>query len=111
MNVKSVYAAMWMATLATGATAACEQETVAGDEISATTLPLIIREWSWSDGVSSTTFTAYGPPQQVNGLDPQNGLVQCPGCELASSVQFGPADRASPDQAGGLGFQPINISD
>lgn len=109
MNVKSVYAAMLMATLATGAIAACEQETLAGD--SATAQPFITREWSWSDGVSNTTFTASGPPQQVDALDPENGIVQCPDCDLASSVQFGPADQADPDRGSRLGLQPISISE
>jgi hypothetical protein len=64
----------------------------------------ISREWTWSDGTSTTTFTAYGPSEQVNALDPENGLLECPDCQLMSSVQFGPENEADlnevADQAG-----------
>ena len=58
----------------------------------------IAREWRWSeDGTSWTVFTAFGPPEQVNAFDPQegDGPLQCPDCQLASSTPVGPADAAT----------------
>jgi hypothetical protein len=55
----------------------------------------ITREWRWlEDGTSWTIFTAFGPPEQVNAFDPQNGdgPLRCPDCQLASSMRAGPAD-------------------
>ncbi len=60
------------------------------------TLDFITREWTWLSGTTSTTFTAYGPPEQVNNLDPQNPALQCPDCELASSTHFEPGDEVEP---------------
>ena len=54
----------------------------------------ITREWVWSDGETTTTFTATGPEAQVNALDPRNAPLECEGCLLASSVQYGAADEA-----------------
>jgi hypothetical protein len=50
----------------------------------------ITREWTWVEGATTVTFTAYGPPEQVNALDPRDGPPVCPDCELASSIQFEP---------------------
>lgn len=82
---------MLAASLVVGATAALGQTTAGSDEAYA----FITREWVWSDGTSITTFTAFGPPEQVNALDPQDGLIDCQDCRLASSVQFGPVDQAA----------------
>lgn len=84
-----------VAALIAGAAAACEQIIPSGDMASRSGHGFITREWIWSDGASTTTFTAHGPPEQVNSLDPQNGIVRCPDCTLASSEEFGPEDEAA----------------
>ena len=55
----------------------------------------ITREWTWTDGTTTTTFTAHGPSEQVNSLDPQVSPLDCQDCQLASSVQFAPDDEAA----------------
>ena len=47
----------------------------------------VTREWTWSTGGAITTFTAIGPAEQVNAFDPQDSVLTCKGCELASSIQ------------------------
>ncbi len=54
----------------------------------------VLKEWIWSTGPTTTTFTASGPADQVNQLDPQTNPLACEGCELASSIQFNPGDEA-----------------
>lgn len=49
---------------------------------------VITREWTWLTGTVLTTFTARGPSEQVNHLDPQDDPLACQDCQLASSVQF-----------------------
>ena len=56
----------------------------------------ILKEWIWSDGTTTTTFTALGPADQVNQLEPQSRPLECDGCELASSVHFEPSDGLHP---------------
>ena len=56
----------------------------------------ITREWTWAEGTSLTTFTAYGPAEEVNTLDPQDSPLECEGCLLASSVQYGAEDEPAP---------------
>ncbi len=55
----------------------------------------ITREWTWSSEGATTTFTAHGPAEQVNRLDPQDRTPDCPDCELASSIQFVPVEDVS----------------
>ena len=84
------------ALLALGATAA---QYLPLDDIRRRTeegLGFITREWTWSTGTWTTTFTAYGPAEQVNQLDPQDRTPDCPDCELASSTHFEPDDEAEP---------------
>lgn len=57
----------------------------------------ITREWTWSDGTATTTFTAYGPSAEVMQIDPRAPAPFCNGCELASSVQFEPSDDSASD--------------
>jgi hypothetical protein len=92
-----VYLAVLLASLVGEVVSAYEQVFKAYGEVCGDTQVLITREWTWSDGASTTTFTAHGPPDQVNSLDPENGIVECPDCELASSVQFGTGDVATED--------------
>ena len=47
----------------------------------------VTREWTWSTGGATTTFTAIGPAEQVNAFDPEDSVHDCKGCELASSIQ------------------------
>ena len=56
----------------------------------------VTREWIWSNGASTTTFTASGPAEQVNNFDPQGSPLQCQDCELASSTHFVPDDEVEP---------------
>jgi hypothetical protein len=49
----------------------------------------ITKEWIWSDGPATVTFTASGAADQVNRLDPATDPLACAECELASSVRFG----------------------
>ena len=56
----------------------------------------ILKEWIWSDETATTTFTAFGPPDQVIQLDPQSRPLECEGCELASSIRFEPGDELHP---------------
>ena len=56
----------------------------------------ITREWTWSTGTTTTTFTATLPSEQVNQLDPQDSTPECPDCELASSTHFEPGDEVEP---------------
>ena len=58
---------------------------------------LITREWVWSEGTSTTTFTARGPSDQVNQLDPRDRTPECQGCELARSTYFEPVDEVEAD--------------
>jgi len=57
----------------------------------------VSREWVWSTGTATTTFTAYGPLEQVMQLDPQDRTPFCDGCELASSIQFEPGETSEAD--------------
>ena len=58
----------------------------------------ITKEWTWSDETTITTFTAYGPAEQVNSFDPQDGsTLLCPDCELASSMQIDPSQEVAPE--------------
>jgi hypothetical protein len=59
----------------------------------------ITREWTWSTGMTTTTFTAYGPSDQVNHLDPRDSTPECLGCELASSMSFEAGDEVEPNQS------------
>lgn len=52
----------------------------------------VTREWSWSSGSAVTSFTAWGPAEEVNALDPREDPLDCEGCFLASSIQFTPED-------------------
>ena len=63
----------------------------------ADTQGFITREWTWTTGGTVTTFTAYGPSDQVNRLDPRDRTPDCQGCELASSIQFEPEDETAAD--------------
>jgi hypothetical protein len=56
----------------------------------------LLKEWIWSDETTTTTFTAFGPPDQVNQLEPQRRPLECEGCELASSIWFEPGDELQP---------------
>lgn len=95
--MKVLCATILAAALATGGAAACERPILVADAGSIDTQGFISKEWIWSDGASTTTFTAFGPPEQVNSLDPENGIVACPDCQLASSMEFGSADVAAAD--------------
>ncbi|HVG49678.1 MAG TPA: hypothetical protein VM899_16255 [Rubellimicrobium sp.] len=54
-------------------------------------------DWVWADGTTTTSFTAYGPPEQVMHIDPRGRAPFCDGCELASSVHFEPGDEIGSD--------------
>ena len=56
----------------------------------------ISREWVWTTEANTTTFTAHGPSEQVNNLDPQDSPLLCQDCELASSTHFEPGDEVEP---------------
>lgn len=55
----------------------------------------ITREWTWSDGATTTNFTAEGPAEQVNGLDPRVSPLDCEGCLLTSSTRATPEREAA----------------
>jgi hypothetical protein len=57
---------------------------------------LVAREWVWRVGETTTTFTASGPSDQVNRLNPQADPLQCQGCALASSTSYEPGDEGEP---------------
>ena len=82
--------------LAAGAAAAQPLTLHIGEERSQEDQGSVTREWIWSTGASTTTFTAFGPSDQVNSFDPQGSPLQCPDCELASSTYFEPGDEAEP---------------
>ncbi len=107
----SVLGAVLATLLAAGAGAGGELAAPANYVDTADTHGFVTKEWSWSDGTTIVTFTAYGPPEQVNGLDPENGVNECPDCRLASSVQFGPADPEDSDLDGALELAPISLSE
>ena len=92
-----VCAIVLAAFMAAGATAACEKMIYSSDGDSHSGQRFITKEWIWSDGASTTTFTAHGPPEQVNSLDPQNGIIECPDCQLASSQKLSRGDETSSD--------------
>lgn len=50
----------------------------------------ITREWAWTAGTATRAFTAYGPADQVRGLDPNDPTPHCPDCRLASSIRIVP---------------------
>lgn len=50
----------------------------------------ITKEWAWTAGTAARAFTAYGPADQVRGLDPNDPTPHCPDCRLASSIRFVP---------------------
>ena len=86
---------LMVAVLAAGATAADLVRLPETVGVVDETQGYIAREWRWSeDGTNWTVFTAFGPPEQVNGFNPQegDGPLRCPDCQLASSVQAAPAD-------------------
>ena len=85
------------ALLAAGAATAEPLTLHIGDEGSANDQGLITREWVWSTGATTTTFTAHGPSDQVNQIDPQDRTSECEGCELASSTYFEPGDEVEAD--------------
>ena len=71
----------------------------------------IARAWTWSDEHGTTTFTAYGPADQVYGLDPQQDPLACVNCQLVSSTRVEPgvgvsltavAEETGPRLGGGL---------
>jgi hypothetical protein len=108
MIMTSVLGAVLAALLAAGAGVGGELVGPANYVDTADTHGFVTKEWSWSDGTSILTFTAYGPPEQVNGLNPEHGVSGCPDCRLASSVHFGPADPDDSDLDGALGLAPIS---
>lgn len=57
----------------------------------------ITKEWTWPTETGTTTFTAFGPVEEVLGLDPRDRTPFCEGCELASSTQFEPEDETASD--------------
>ena len=72
---------------------------LAADEHSDADRGFITRDYTWIDGGSITFLTVYGPAEQVNAFDPQDSHLTCEGCELTSSIQFGPKDEAIPIEA------------
>ena len=86
---------LMVAVLAAGATAAELVRLPETVGVVDETQGYITREWRWSeDGTNWTVFTAFGPPEQVNAFAPQegDGQLECPDCQLASSIQAAPAD-------------------
>ena len=67
-----------------------------GDQGSTSDQASVTQEWIWSNGAGTTTFTATGPSEQVNNLDPQDSPLLCQDCELASSTHFEPDDEVEP---------------
>ena len=95
MNVLCV--ALAAALLAAGAATAQPQTTSGGDVLKGEAQNFITREWTWFIGTVRTTFTARGPSEQVDHLDPQADPLACQGCELASSIQFELDDEFQPN--------------
>lgn len=48
----------------------------------------ITKEWTWRTGATTQSFTAHGPSEQVDRLDPHDATPDCPNCQLASSIRF-----------------------
>ena len=84
------------ALLTAGAAAAQPLTLHIDDEGSKETQDSVTRHWIWSNGAGTTTFTATGPSEQVNNLDPQDSPLLCQDCELASSTHFEPDDEVEP---------------
>lgn len=84
------------ASLAAGVVSAQPQAAVDGEAASGEGQTFITREWTWLTGTVRTTFTAHGPSEQVNQLDPQGHPLECQDCMLASSVQFELNDEFQP---------------
>src|SRR5690349_20775041 len=89
-ELKLLRATLVIALLAAGAAAAQPLILHLGNVGSELHQGSVTREWIWSTGASTTTFTASGPSEQVNNFDPQGSPLQCPDCELASSTHFVP---------------------
>lgn len=88
--MKSFPAALVTALLAAGAAVAEPRPLDLDGEGSSSSQSTITREWVWSVGITTATLTATGPVVQVTGLNPQDPLLQCQDCKLASSVRFEP---------------------
>ncbi len=82
------------AFLAAGSGAADQAPSSEDFGVCESTQEFIFREWTWSDGTATTTYTAVGPADEIDQLDPQDPTPVCHDCELASSIQFVPADEA-----------------
>jgi hypothetical protein len=90
--MKALGAIVLMALLAAGATSAHHKPEHGESGRTDENHGFITREWVWSDATTRTTFTAYGPPGQVNRLDPRDGTPECHNCELASSIEILPIE-------------------
>ncbi len=88
-RVKALYATIMVLSLAGVAAATPGKAPPEGERQT-----FVLEEWTWSTGTTTTTFTAFGPPDQVNQLDPLTHPLGCEGCELASSIQFEPEAEA-----------------
>ena len=95
-ELKVLCAILAAALLAAGATVAQPETPIGSEALSVEDQAFITKEWTWSAGTTTTNFTAYGPSEQVNQLDPQNDPLECQGCELASSIHFEPDDEFQP---------------
>jgi hypothetical protein len=89
-------AALGATLLAAGAEATLHDLLFGGRGVASGDLTFITREWVWSDGDITTTFTAYGPFEQVNQLDPQGNPLACQECTLVSSTEMQRGDETQP---------------
>ena len=92
-----LFGATFVALLASGAATAQPSMNLGDGASPCEEHGFITREWVWSNGTATTTFSAYGPADEVNQLDPQGLTPFCEDCELASSVQYEPADEVAQD--------------
>jgi hypothetical protein len=97
--VKGLCAVLATALLTASATLAHHKSSHEGGAGSERNQGFITREWTTTDATAGTrtTLTAYGPPGQVNRVDPQDSTPECHNCQLASSIQLLPGDDSDSD--------------